>query len=604
MDPFTLFEPEFARRALAATVLVALAGGLLGSTVVLRDLPFFAHAVGAGAYPALVLGAVWGASVFVMGLAGALLFAGLLWLISMGRGADPRVRDTRTGLLVAASLAIGAVLASAYGGDVAVVLSPEAMLFGSVLTVDSVSVYFAGLVAALVALSVFMRGDRWLAAGFDRGAARNLGVAGDDWVMLQMVAIAVAAALPLTGALMAGALLVIPAATARLIVKRAAAMTIVAPLIAVCAGVLGLYLSLALDLPAGASIAAVAGGVFVVAAIGVSVAPVFSRAGRTAVPAAALLAVVVVASGCGSNPTTGSAGDQGDGVAIVATTTQTADLVRQLGGEHVRVTTLLKAGADPHGFEPTPSDVAALEDARLVFRNGGELDSWLLPAVKAAGGKQNPVDLSNGAVLLERGLPDAGGASRASGDFGGSDETFNAHWSLDPDNLRSVALLVRDELIKADPARRETYRARTAGYRDRVASADDKLRACVKTVPEADRAVAAGHDDFVYLTERFGIETAAMLHASGGEDPSASDVERATKDARSGGARAMLVSKGEAGRLERAVADELNVPLLELYGDSLAASGAAATALGAIGYNTGRIVDAAGGDAAGCSAAG
>lgn len=601
MDPVTLFEPAFAQRALLATVLLAVGGGLLGTVVVLRDLPFFAHAVGAGSYPALVLGAIWGGSVYAMGFSGAILFAGLLWLVSLGRGADPRVRDTRTGLLVAAALAAGAVLASSYGGDASVSINPEAILFGSVLTVDSTALSFAALLTAVVALGVFMRGDHWLAAGFDRGAASGLGVSRNDALMLQIVALAVAAALPLTGALMAGALIVIPAATARMLVKRAATMTLVSPLIAVFAGVLGLYLSLAFDLPSGASIAATAGAIFVLTAIGASLAPAVRRPGRAVVPAVVLLALAIAAGGCGSNSGGDGAATESEGLAVVATTTQTADLARQIGGEHVNVTTLLDAGADPHEFEPTPSDVAALEDARVIFRNGGEIDDWLQPAIDAAGGGRKPIDLSDGAVLLPRGLPGDGGAT---GVTGASDESFNAHWSLDPDNLRSVALLVRDELIKADPERRETYRARTADYRARVASSDDDLRACVKSVSEADRAVVAGHDDFVYLTEHYGIVTTALLRPSGGGEPSASDVEDATAAARDGGARAMLASKGEAGRLDKAVAGELGIPLLELYGDSLAAEGQAATALGAIGYNVDRIVEAAGGDAASCQTAG
>ncbi|MBI5310193.1 MAG: metal ABC transporter permease, partial [Actinobacteria bacterium] len=272
MDPVTLFEPEFARRALLATLCIAVAGGLLGTTVVLRDLPFFAHAVGSGAYPALVAGAIWGWQPHLAGFAGAIAFAGLLWLTTRGRGAEPRVRDTRTGLVVAAALAGGAVLARAFAGDAPLTVNPEAMLFGSVLTVSSEALTTAFAIAAVAIVAVFARGDQWLATGFDRGAARGLGVAGHDFSMLLVVALAVAAALPLTGALMAGALLVIPAATARMLTRRTTAMTIASVLVAVGTGVSGLYVSLAFDLPAGASIAATASAVFVLTALGATVA--------------------------------------------------------------------------------------------------------------------------------------------------------------------------------------------------------------------------------------------------------------------------------------------------------------------------------------------
>lgn len=617
MDPFTLFEPDFARRALLATVFVALAGGMLGATVVLRELPFFAHSVGAGAYPALVLGSIWGASAWMMGYAGAILFAALIWLATRGRGADPEVRDTRTGLLVAAALAAGTVIASTYGSAADVTINPEAMLFGSVLTVTPQSLWFAALIAAVAAVAVYWRGGHWLAAGFDRGAARGLNVARFDGAMLQIVAVTVAAALPLTGALMAGALLVAPAATARIFTRRATSMTLASTAIAVVAGVLGLYLALAFDLPAGAMIAAVAGGFFVITAAAASLPRGLLRRAGAGAPVATGLLVALALTGCGSGSgtTSGSnADDSATRVKIVATTTQVADLVRQIGDDHVEVTTLLEAGADPHEFEPAPSDVAALEQARVIFKNGGEIDSWLQPAIDAAGGGRAPIDLSNGAVLLPPGEPadvaEAGDKSSEESAGEGdqtstsASESFNAHWSLDPENLKSVALLVRDELIKADPQRRETYRARTAEYRATVAEANRRMLSCTRSVKPASRAVVAGHDDFVYLTQRFGFTTTALLRTSGHSEPSAADVERATAAARDGEAQAMLVSRGEAGRLDKAVADELNVPLLELYGDSLAASGEASTALGAITHNLGRIVDAAGGDRTGCSEAG
>ncbi|MBK5230930.1 MAG: metal ABC transporter permease, partial [Thermoleophilia bacterium] len=267
-SPFTLFEPAFARRALLATLCVALIGGMLGTSIVLRDLPFFTHAVGAGAYPVVVVGAGWGMSLAVAAQLGALAFAGCLWLLTLGGGSDPRIRDTRTGLLVAAALAGGAVLTTIFAHHgTRIFLTPEALLFGSVLTVDDLTLTYAAAMVVVSALLVYALGDRWLAAGFDRGAAPSLKVTGHDAALLLVVALAVAATLPLTGALMAGALLVVPAATARMFSQRAGALTLASLAIAVGEGLVGLYLALAFDLPAGATIAAVAGTGFVICAL-------------------------------------------------------------------------------------------------------------------------------------------------------------------------------------------------------------------------------------------------------------------------------------------------------------------------------------------------
>ena len=82
-----------------------------------------------------------------------------------------------------------------------------------------------------------------------------------------------------------------------------------------------------------------------------------------------LLAAAV--AGCGA----GSARD--DRHTVVATTTQVADLVREVGGGRISVDGMLRPGGDPHDYEPRPSDVAAVAKADLVFRSGGEVDDWL-----------------------------------------------------------------------------------------------------------------------------------------------------------------------------------------------------------------------------------
>src|SRR6476619_3161467 len=110
-NPFDLFEPAFAQRALLAVFLLALIAAAIGWAIVLRDLPFFTHAVGAGAYPVLVLGVLAGVSIAVSALVGTLVFSLLLGLAAgfgraRGSGSSAGRRDALTGLAVAAALAI------------------------------------------------------------------------------------------------------------------------------------------------------------------------------------------------------------------------------------------------------------------------------------------------------------------------------------------------------------------------------------------------------------------------------------------------------------------------------------------------------------------
>src|SRR3954451_20967641 len=93
----------------------------------------------------------------------------------------------------------------------------------------------------------------------------------------------------------------------------------------------------------------------------------------------AVLAVLIAA--CGGP----GAGADDRALTVVATTTQAADLARDIGGPRVRVVGLLAPNADPHEYEVRPDDVKALVDAALVVRSGGDVDAWLQSAVQASG---------------------------------------------------------------------------------------------------------------------------------------------------------------------------------------------------------------------------
>src|SRR5215210_2538015 len=107
-----------------------------------------------------------------------------------------------------------------------------------------------------------------------------------------------------------------------------------------------------------------------------------------------LVLIAAVAIGCGND--TGSR----SGVTVVATTTEVADLVREVGGTRVNVEGMLRPGGDPHDYEPRPSDVAAVGRAKVVFRSGGEVDEWLGDVIGNAGGDAEVVSLMNSVQRL------------------------------------------------------------------------------------------------------------------------------------------------------------------------------------------------------------
>lgn len=264
-----LTEPlayAFLRRALLAGVAIAAASGLLGTFVVERGLAFLtdglAHATFGGIALGLLLGATVDNAPFL-----ALPFAVLVALgIGLVRRRSGLGADVATGVFFALSFALGVVcLGLRPAGAPAV--DVESLLFGSILAVSREGL-LAVLAAALLTLLVLARiGPRLAYATFDPELAEIDGVkvARLESALMALVAVVVAAGLRSVGAFLVGAFVVVPSATAHLLVRRLLPVAAVSMGVAVGATVVGLFVSYHLDLAAGATIVVFLGTAFFVA---------------------------------------------------------------------------------------------------------------------------------------------------------------------------------------------------------------------------------------------------------------------------------------------------------------------------------------------------
>lgn len=257
-SPVDIIDLPFMRTALAELALLAIAGGMLGTWVVLRRLAFFSHAVGTATFPGLVIADATGFSAQGAGLAAALLYAGGV----ERAGRDGRAPgDAATGLVLVAALAGGVVLASDVfhsGGAV------DRLLFGTLLGLSRADLAFSAGVALLAVLATASLGRAWTAIGFDPDSAASLGLPGirADLLLLGAVAVAAVAALPAVGALLVTSVFVVPAACARLLTSSVRAMLASALGIALVQGVVGLYLAYWLDVPPGPAVATLGAGIY------------------------------------------------------------------------------------------------------------------------------------------------------------------------------------------------------------------------------------------------------------------------------------------------------------------------------------------------------
>jgi ABC-type Zn uptake system ZnuABC Zn-binding protein ZnuA len=294
------------------------------------------------------------------------------------------------------------------------------------------------------------------------------------------------------------------------------------------------------------------------------------RAGLPTRAAGSLLALAVVAlSACGDDS---GSGDDG-ALTVVATTPQTGDLVRNVGGNRVDVEQILSSGADPHDYEPRPSDAAAVADTPLVFKSGGDLDEWLDGLIDNAGGDADVVDLIESAERIPE----------------------DPHWWQNPRNAIRAVEAIRDALIEADPEGRTTYTENATAYTRRLERLDRQVAACVERVRAAQRKIVTTHDALGYYADRYGIEVIGSVipSLSTQAQPSAKDVSRLVDQIEEENVAAVFPESGVSDRLEQALSREAGAAVgAPLWADTLGEEGSrAGTYIGATAENTRAFVE-------------
>lgn len=248
VEPFT--EP-IVQRAAAGVVLLGIVGGLAGCWVVLYGLSYAAESLAHGSLPGMVVAVAAGLPLLI-GTSGGLLVAAAA--IALVARVPALGRDTAVSIVISTMLGLGALLALAPSTPRGL----AALLFGDVLGLSTADLAIGVLVAALLAVLLTVFHGRLLAVGFDRETAARLGVRPGlvELLLLVLLGLALVVVVPALGNLLAAAILIGPAATARLVTRRVPSMLAVAVLLAIGCGLAGLEASYQLSTASGATIAA------------------------------------------------------------------------------------------------------------------------------------------------------------------------------------------------------------------------------------------------------------------------------------------------------------------------------------------------------------
>lgn len=275
---------------------------------------------------------------------------------------------------------------------------------------------------------------------------------------------------------------------------------------------------------------------------------------------------------------------------VVASFSILGDMVKEIGGRHVNVVTIVGPNADTHSFEPTPQSIQALARAQVLVENGLGFETWLPRLVESSGFKGVRVVASKGIRLRELAV--------------GHDDAALAHNDAQPNvnidphawqNLQSGMIYARniaDGLAHADPDHAADYQRRVKKYVAKMEKLDVEVRAALDAIPAAYRKAITPHDAFGYFGEAYGVEFIPVAGVTADAEPSAQEVAALVDRARQKKRVGIFTEKTSSPKLVEQLAREADIVVGgPLFPDALDfPDEPAGTYLGMFHWNAGQLI--------------
>ncbi|QNM95809.1 metal ABC transporter solute-binding protein, Zn/Mn family [Chitinimonas koreensis] len=272
---------------------------------------------------------------------------------------------------------------------------------------------------------------------------------------------------------------------------------------------------------------------------------------------------------------------------VVASFSILGDLVHEVGGDKVAVTTLVGPDGDAHVYQPTPQDGRALAGARLLVVNGLGFEGWIDRLARASAYK-GPRVVASAKVVAQQMEADEHEHGHDDHDHG----RLDPHAWQDPARVRQYVANIAAGLAAADPANAAYYKVRAADYDRSLRALEQWAAEQIGSIPPAQRKVITSHDAFGYLGRRFGIAFLAPQGVSTDSEASARMVGALIRQIRQERIGAVFVENISNPKLLEQIGRETGVQIgAQLYSDALSGpAGPASTYLTMMRYNIGQLV--------------
>lgn len=239
-------------------------------------------------------------------------------------------------------------------------------------------------------------------------------------------------------------------------------------------------------------------------------------------------------------------------IKVVSTFSILGDMVQNIGGNNIELTTLVGANGDGHVYEPTPADAKSVAAADVVFVNGLGFEGWINRLVKASGYKGKVIVATKGIKELK---------------FEGE---LDPHAWQDLSNGRIYIKNIKNALIDVDPNNSDIYKKNFIAY-DKILESMDKLtKDRFADIPKKNRKVITSHDAFLYFGRAYGIDFRSPVGVTTESEPSAGELAELITEMRKDNIKALFAENITDPRLIKQLAKEVNAQIGgTLYSDAL-----------------------------------
>jgi ABC-type Zn uptake system ZnuABC Zn-binding protein ZnuA len=257
---------------------------------------------------------------------------------------------------------------------------------------------------------------------------------------------------------------------------------------------------------------------------------------------------------------------------VVCTNSILADIARNIGGQEIKVHSLVPIGSDPHIYEPVPGDIQHIRTADLIILNGLSLENWLNKIIENSG--------FNGiSVIAADGITDVITAPEF--------KSYDPHAWMNPIHGIQYARNICDGLIQLLPQKAELFKRNFALYKREIELLDEEIRQKFSFLSDSQRILITSHDAFRYFGNRYQLEVEPLMGISTEADLQISDIKRISEILNNSDVKAIFVETTINPKLMQQLSYDFGVLLAApLFADSLGDENTEAdTYIGMLSYN-------------------